>query len=117
MAEPTPMPPAEFDAVCRLIWRQFPDLSESSGYRSQLKNVQVGSSDASKHRLGMGRDFYVADMNIRLSILERARDFARSLGLWTELEIYPNAEWLDHLHVQGLAPGPVPDWWLDKYGI
>ena len=103
-----PMTPAEFDDACRLLWQAHPELSETSSRRSVARNAAVGGHVASKHVLGMARDF-VATM----PEMEEALQTALSLGFWCELH---DAGTGDHLHVQGLPPGPVAEWWEAKYG-
>jgi len=98
-----PMTPAEFDAACRALLDRIPWLSETSGYRTPARNERVGGSDASKHLLGMARDFAGSQEGIR-----QAAPVAVTLALWVEIES-------DHLHVQGLPPGEVPEWWRAKY--
>ena len=100
-----PMTPEEFDRACRELTRRCPWLSETSGYRSPERNERVGGSDQSKHLLGMGRDFGGSAEGIR-----QAARVAVELGLWILIED-------DHLHVQGLPPGDVPEWWMLKYAV
>ena len=105
-----PLTPAEFDAACRSLVRKCPWLSEVSGHRGELRNKEVGGSDASKHLLGMGRDLVGPDKES----LRQGELAAEALGLWATVH---DAGSGSHLHVQGLAPGSVPGWWLDKgYG-
>lgn len=104
-----PLTPAEFDAVCRELVRMCPWLSESSGRRSEERNKLVGGHPESKHLLGMARDFVApSSEGLRQGNLN-----AIALGLWT---IVHDAGSGDHLHTQGLPVGPVPEWWLAKYG-
>jgi hypothetical protein len=90
--------------------RECPWLSEVSGHRSEERNREVGGSDASKHLLGMARDFAAPDKES----LRQGELAAEALGLWATVHD-AGSGW--HLHIQGLAPGSVPGWWLDKgYG-
>ena len=104
-----PKTPAEFDAACRYIVAACPYLSETSGYRSEARNSFVGGNPASKHLLGMARDFVAP----RTEQLQVAAEVAHELGLWFIVHDKGSG---DHLHVQGLPPGDPPDWWLAKYG-
>lgn len=104
-----PFTPAEFDAACRDLIRQCPFLSETSGYRSLARNASVGGNPQSKHCLGMARDFAAPSQ----AGLDQGMAAARELGFWTEVHDVGSG---DHLHVQGLPPGEVPQWWQDKYG-
>lgn len=99
-----PMTPAEFDAECRAFETANPELSLTSGKRSRERNRQVGGSDASKHLLGMARDYSAPSLEIR----DQAIEDAVRRGFWLK----PYA-W--GLHVQGLPQGEVPHWWRDKY--
>lgn len=103
-----PMTPSEFDEACRQLWQAHPELSETSGRRSADKNSAVGGNPLSKHVIGMARDF-VADP----STMRDANVTARALGFWTQLHDVGSG---NHLHVQGLPPGDVPEWWGGKYG-
>ena len=102
------MTPSEFDAACRQLERKFPDLSATSGRRSVERNAAVGGNPASKHVIGMARDF-VGEMEV----MREAALAAGELGLWFVVHDKGSG---DHLHVQGLPPGEVPGWWVLKYG-
>ncbi len=105
------MTPAEFDAACRELIRRCPWLSETSGRRTRKRNEDVGADPRSKHLIGMARDFaWDGDTAMQLA---RANLVAIELGLWTEPRPHGTGP---HLHVQGLEPGPVPQWWSEKYG-
>ncbi len=103
------MTPAEFDAACRLLIRECPWLSETSGRRSAERNEAVGGHAESKHLLGMARDFVSPSQNG----LNQAAIKAQELGLWFKVH---DAGSGDHLHIQGLPKGQVHPWWLAKYG-
>ena len=102
-----PMTPAEFDAACRELTAHCPWLSETSGRRSSTRNESVGGKPGSKHVLGMARDFVGTQDEMR-----QAQIVANRLGFWTLLHDVGSG---DHLHVQGLPTGEVPEWWTDKY--
>ncbi len=108
------MTPAEFDAACRALWRRFVSLSETSGRRTPGRNSDpvVDGLPTSKHLLGMGKDFTARPILEGIAEQQyygRVAAYAREkLGLWVEIEA-------DHVHVQGLPPGPVLRWWMDKY--
>jgi len=103
-----PLTPAEFDAACRELVKRCPWLSETSGRRSEQRNESVGGNPLSKHRLGMAKDF-VSDTGR----YGQAESTATELGLWWKTHDKGSG---DHLHAQGLAPGPPPDWWVEAYG-
>ena len=103
------MTPCEFDAACRALVERAPFLSETSGRRSVERNDGAGGSEVSKHLLGMARDF-AADEGYGL---QTAEEEAERLGLWAVVHDVGSG---DHLHVQGLAPGNPPRWWLAKFG-
>ena len=109
MSTRQPMSPEEFDRNCRLLIRGCPTLSETSGYRGVVRNSLVGGHAESKHLLGMARDF---ESGHEEELLKGER-LARILGFWHD--VHDSGSGL-HLHVQGLEPGPVPDWWMLKYG-
>ena len=104
-----PMSPAEFDAACRELVRRCPWLSETSGRRSEDRNRRVGGHKASKHLIGMARDFHSETPQG----MTQALPVAHELGLWAKLHDVNSG---DHLHVQGLPRGPIVEWWLVKYG-
>ena len=108
MDDRQPMTPEEFDRACRELTTLQPNLSETSGKRSVVRNAEVGGNPASKHIYGMARDFVAGHEEE----LVQAAIVAQVLGLWY---VVHDAGSGDHLHVQGLAPGPIPDWWLGKY--
>jgi len=101
------MSPEEFDAACRAIWRRVPELSETSGRRSVSRNKNVNGSPNSKHVLGMAQDFAGPP-----DALKHGASVARILGLWYQLHDVGSG---NHLHVQGLPPGAVPDEWREQY--
>ena len=103
-----PLSPAEFDAVCRELLRQCPWLSETSGQRSLERNTRIGAHPESKHLIGMARDFGAESQEG----LDQGAAAARELGLWTVVHDIGRG---NHIHTQGLAPGPVPEWWRLKY--
>lgn len=102
--------PAEFDARCRELEARHPGLSQTSGRRSTSRNRAAGGKPESKHVLGMARD-YVHDDN-STEMLHAVATSALGLGLWVEVHDVGSG---DHVHVQGLPPGPVPAWWAAKY--
>lgn len=101
--------PAEFDAACRELWHRCPYLSETSGRRSEARNSMVRGHPNSKHIIGMARDFVAPDQEM----MEAACLVAIELGLWAQVHDVGSG---NHLHVQGLSPGEVPGWWMNKYG-
>jgi len=103
------MTPAEFDAACRALVDACPFLSETSGRRTTERNEGAGGSPASKHVLGMARDF-APDMGYGLS---QAEAQAEELGLWATAHDAGSGM---HLHVQGLPVGQPARWWLAKFG-
>lgn len=107
MSERQPMTPAEFDAACRALLRRHPALSCTSGGRSAAHNARVNGEPLSKHLIDMARD-YVGPVGE----MQNAAGTARVLGLWYVLHDVGSGK---HLHVQGLAPGEIPDWWRKKY--
>ena len=109
MADRHTLTPAEFDAACRELQRRCPYLSETSGTRSKARNAAVGGHPESKHRYGIGKDFAADDGDY-----SEAQDEARGLGLWFVVHDKGSG---NHLHVQGSAPGPLPEWWLLKYAV
>lgn len=109
MASRQPMTPAEFDAACRELERECSWLSATSGKRSPERNAAVGGHPESKHVLGMARDYAAPTV----AGLKNASHYAHALGLWFKVHDVGSGE---HLHVQGLPPGEVPEWWTAKYG-
>lgn len=101
------MTPVEFDAACRELQRRCSYLSETSGTRSEGRNAAVGGHPESKHRYGIGKDFVSEDGDY-----SEAADEALLLGLWF---IVHDKGTGSHLHVQGAAPGPIEEWWLEKF--
>jgi len=104
-----PMTPTEFDWKIRRLLHICPWLSQTSGWRSEEHNAEVGGSPQSKHRVGMAIDFISSDYG-----LEQANETARGLGFWTEIHGEPS-----HLHIQGLPPGSIEEIsidWRGKYG-
>ncbi len=100
-----PFTPAEFDAEMRRFEGDNPTASLTSGARSPEHNREVGGTESSKHLLGMARDYKIPDQEER----DAAQGWATRHGLWWKP--YP---W--GIHMQGLPPGEIPRWWLDKYG-
>jgi hypothetical protein len=99
------MTPAEMDAAARELENRCPFLSQSSGVRSPEHNSAVGGSEASKHLIGMARDYKCPTAEERdLAMREALR-----LGFWIKPYNWPG------LHIQGLPPGDVPAWWAYKY--
>ena len=90
---------AEFDVVSGAL-----DLRPFNLYA-------VGGAIASKHAMlpCMARDYGAKDQEG----LDSAAEEARKLGFWL---VVHNVGSGDHLHLQGLAPGAPPEWWLAKYG-
>lgn len=112
-----PMSPSEFDAKCRELRRRCPWLSETSGARTKARNANAGGIPDSKHVFG-GHNAVAQDFGadgppaVRSKRLNEAAIVARELGFWVLVHDVGSG---DHLHVQGLAPGPVPQWWIDLY--
>jgi len=106
-----PMTPEEFDANCRIFEARCHWTWATSGYRCTMHNVAVGGAIASKHAMlpCMARDYGAKDQEG----LDSAAEEARKLGFWL---VVHNVGSGDHLHLQGLAPGAPPEWWLAKYG-
>lgn len=105
-----PMTPAEFDAAMRRLRNQYTELRTTSRNRY---------GDPGKHGIDMAEDLTWKDPELGLPLPEihpdvaDVVDFARGiLGLWG---LYHNAGTGLHFHFQGLAPGPVPEWWAEKY--
>jgi len=102
-----PMTPAEFDAACReleAIWGE--EISQTSGFRSPSHNAKVFGHLESKHMIGMARDYLYEHKAARgLTFAE-----LKHRGFWAVK--YDDWGW----HIQGLAPGPPPEWWVAKYG-
>ena len=103
-----PMTPAEFDEACRALLRRVPSLSCTSGGRSASRNAAVGGLPNSKHVIDMARDYAGSSEE-----LKNGAAVAHILGLWTDVHNVGSGV---HLHVQGLPPGDIASWWLDKYG-
>lgn len=107
MSKRLPMTPAEFAEACRKFELHYAGrIHQTSGTRSIEGNKEAGGHADSKHLLGMARDY-------RFPEATPGDDFsgavAKSLGLWWKP--YP---W--GCHVQGLPPGAVAKWWMEKYG-
>ena len=100
--------PAEFDARCRLLIRRAPYLSETSGTRSTVHNAAVGGDTNSKHLFGMARDFVSDDGDY-----SELDELCIALGLRYVIHDKGSG---NHLHVQGLPPGPIAEWWLARFG-
>jgi len=116
-AERVPLTPAEFADRCRMLLAVRPELSETSGGRSPAHNAAVGGGSSSKHLtpVAMARDFVADDPPEPNS--DEARDLvaaAQRLGLWAEYHARNSGL---HLHTQGLAPGPVPIGWRERWAI
>lgn len=105
----TAMTPEEFDRKCRLLWGECRFLSETSGRRSYKRNERVKGKKKSKHPYGMAKDFAAPSVKQ----LHKAMGVARQLGFWVQTHDVGSGQ---HLHVQGLAPGNPPKWWVEKYG-
>ena len=103
-----PMSPAEFDYACREFESIMGNVSQTSGIRSDKRNESVGGHRDSKHIIGMARDYVSDDGEY-----ESAEVVAGMLGLWF---VSHDVDSGNHIHIQGLEPGPIPQWWLDKYG-
>ena len=104
-----PMTPAEFDARKREFEKLFDGmLHQTSGRRTQISNRIAGGADASKHLLGMAVDYRLEPGS------EWSYDdlpaLAADFGFWFKVYDWPG------IHLQGLPPGEVPEWWAEKYG-
>lgn len=102
-----PMSPAEFDAAVRALQRRLPELSCTSGRRSKLRNDRVSGNPASKHLLDMARDLVGTTDDLKQGLSQ-----CSILGLWGLIH---GGGANIHLHVQGLPPGDVAEWWSKKY--
>ena len=65
------------------------DCSETSGYRTDMRNTAVGGASDSRHKDALAKDI-VADDQRQVHEIEHA---ARKLGLWVLVED-------DHIHLQ-----------------
>ena len=65
------------------------DCSETSGFRTDMRNLLVGGAPDSRHKEALAKDI-VPDDQKRTHEIEHA---ARKLGLWVLVES-------DHIHVQ-----------------
>ncbi len=110
MKRRTAMPPAEFDAASRHLMRCHLFLSETSWWRSPEHNAAVGGKDASKHLIGMARDYTAPTKQG----LHQAAITARKVGMWWRISKTKSGAWV--LHTQGLPTGPVARHWRERYG-
>jgi len=108
MSKRQPMTPSEFDAACRTLERSCPWLRQTSGYRGPAHNKRVNGADGSKHLISMARD-YGAETT---GELREAMGIARGLGFWVDVHDKGSG---NHLHIQGLPPGNIDEWWVSKY--
>jgi hypothetical protein len=65
------------------------DCSETSGFRTNTRNIAVGGALNSRHLVGLGRDIVPDDQ----SRTDEVCQAARKLGLWVLVEG-------DHIHLQ-----------------
>ena len=65
------------------------DCSETSGFRTDMRNLQVGGAPNSRHKVGLGRDIVPDDPRRTDEVVHAAE----KLGLWVLVES-------DHIHVQ-----------------
>jgi len=108
-----PMTPSEFDAKKREFEADFKaGLEFTSGLRSPEHNAEVGGSPRSKHLLGMAADYKLRGASIqdKDEDLRELMAAAEELGFWWKVYDWPG------IHLQGLPPGEVPEWWMEKYG-
>ena len=99
-----PMTPTEFDAACREFIKHVPQASQTSGYRTVARNLEMGGHPESKHLIGMAGDFVIPYKDIGPSAA-----VAVCLGFWID-----RSPW--RCSPQGLPVGPLPDWWVAKFG-
>ena len=102
-----PLSPRGFREACARLEQIHPDASETSAKRSPERNERVGGNPESKHLIGMARD-YVWDVEPDEEDQRAFEHEAKILGLWAR---YHDG----HLHVQGLPPGEIPAWWMERY--
>lgn len=104
----TPMTHAQFLRAVSRFQEIFPGGTRNSGWRSGKHNADVGGAATSKHCEGNPLQPIACDIDYNPEPDKAAQaemtHSARVLGLWG---LYH----LGHMHLQGLAPGPVPDWW------
>lgn len=100
-----PMTPSEFDAACRILERDFPYISVTSGFRSAEHNASIDppGHPESKHLIGMARDYKCPG-----DMLKPSAGYLVKLGLWFKYYTWG-------FHVQGLIKGPLEQWWIEKY--
>lgn len=106
-----PLSPTEFDARVREIADRVRGLSQTSGGRNEERNRQVGGSPESKHLTkyagGMAVDFAGSTAE-----MAAGAELAHELGLWFVIHDKGSG---NHLHLQGLPPGQVAEWWQRRY--
>ena len=103
-----PMTPAEFDAAKREFEASFHGfLHQTSGTRSVIGNAEAESTHASKHLFGMAADYRLEEG--APFVLESLTTRAMELGFWFKLYGWG-------IHIQGLPPGTIAEWWSAKYG-
>lgn len=80
--------------------------SVTSGKRTKARNRRKGGHRLSKHLVDMADDLVADDILKHPEVEARAKE----LGLWAENEG-------DHVHIQGLKPGPISsEWWEGQDG-
>jgi len=107
-----PLSPAEYDAAKRELETRHPGCWHTSGYRSPTHNIAVGGDARSKHAiLPCMADDYAAPTHHELQAMATT---AFELGLWYVVHTVDKGGGI-HLHIQGLAPGPIPADWSELH--
>ncbi len=98
MELPAPISLAEFNERVRCICALL-SCSETSGMRTTDRNAKVGGARRSKHLIGFGglaKDIVPDENNAKMR--QEVVRVGKLFGLWVEDE-------MDHVHLQGRAPG------------
>lgn len=112
------MTPREFDQASNRLMELFPGLSQTSGARSDSRNQRVGGAEGSKHaiRRRVAQDYALENPDGSPMTNEQRERLIRAckvLGFWAVIH---DAGSGDHLHTQGLPPGPIPELWWALFG-